>query len=182
MRALGKKFDGKLGVIHLDAHNDAMGSEPITSASFDLMVDEGMVDPNRWITVGLRFAPSDYFSNIIYGNDCVRLGPKKTAERIREVVGDGPVFITFDVDFLNPTDFSSTSLPTPGGPGIHELRGLFYYLQSLNIVGADCVEYNPLLDNQGKRDGHQLAFLLTDLVALLAISRGKAKPKFEYEW
>ena len=106
----------------------------------------------------------------------------RKSRHVREIVGDGPVFITFDVDYLSATDLSATSFPFPGGPSFHELRGLFYYLQGVNIVGADCAEYNPLLDSVRKDAGHQLAFLLTDLVALLAIARGKAEPKFEYEW
>jgi len=72
-----------------------------------------------------------------------------TAGRIREVAGDGPAYLTFDIDFLDPAYAPGTGAPVCGGPTTHQARTLLHALAGMNIVGADLVEVAPPYDPAG---------------------------------
>jgi agmatinase len=107
---------------------------------------------------------------IIEANPLLETPIEVTATRIREVVGDGPAYLTFDIDFLDPAFAPGTGTPVCGGPTTHQARALLHALAGTNIVGADLVEVCPPYDPAGVTAlaGATLAY---DLLSLLALAR-----------
>jgi len=88
------------------------------------------------------------------------MGAKALAKKIKEIVKDNPVYITLDIDALDPAYAPGTGTPVPGGPSSAELRQLLYQLQGINLVGADLVNAG-ITANVG-------AHLAADLLYLMA--------------
>jgi len=168
-----------LAMIHIDAHadtgDDYMGSKFHHGAPFKIAVDEGLIDPKRVVQFGIRgttgFPDQWKFSyesgmRVIDMDECESLGPKGILEEIKRVVGDRDVYITFDIDALDPAYAPGTGTPEIGGltPIFTQtvLRGLGNGGLALNIVGADLVEVSPPLDagNLAALAGANLAFEL----------------------
>ena len=91
-------------------------------------------------------------------------------QRIRDVVGDAPVYLTIDIDFLDPAFAPGTGTPVCGGPSTRQARALLHALAGINLVGADLVEVAPPYDPAGVTAlaGATLSF---DLLSLLALGR-----------
>jgi len=159
-RAIAK--DGPIGMIHIDAHcdtgDDYMGSKFHHGAPFSRAVEEGLLDPKRTIQIGIRGSVNDLdlwkFSHdsgmrVMYMEEFYRLGVEKTIEEARKVVGDGPVYISFDIDSLDPAFAPGTGTPEIGGLTTLEAQMLIRGCKGLNIVGADMVEVAPSFDSSG---------------------------------
>lgn len=161
LKACGEKH-GPVGVIHFDAHFDL-----ITRAAYDNIytsghwlsraMSEGYVDPERTIQIGMRGRQSslvkefaDKFGTTWFSSDDVwDLGAKYIAEKVVEVVGEGPVYITVDLDVLDPTYHSSNSSPDPFGITSRQLYDILRHARkagTINLVGADVSEHAPLND------------------------------------
>ncbi|MCU0479853.1 MAG: arginase family protein [Anaerolineae bacterium] len=157
IRAASKKF-GKVALIHIDSHQDSYDSEElglgisfINHGTFATgLVNEGHIDVSQSSQVYIRTiqppSPNGGY-NIIYANDALAMGPEALAERVRSRIGaNTPVYITLDVDALDPAFAPGTGSPVAGGPTTHEMRRFLKALDGLNVVGADVVEVNPLYD------------------------------------
>ncbi len=151
-----------VGMIHFDAHcdtgDDYLGSKFHHGAPFRRAVEEGLLDPNRTIQIGIRGAVADLdvwkFSHdsgmrVVYIEELYRLGVEAVIEEARRVVGDGPTYISFDVDGLDPVYAPGTGTPEIGGFTTLEAQLMLRGLRGLNLIGGDVVEVAPPFDPSG---------------------------------
>lgn len=155
LRAVGR--DRPVGMIHIDAHCDTGGSYEGEKfhhgGPFRNAVLDGVLDPERTIQIGIR-GPSGYvweFSaasgmTVIHGRDIDETRLPDIIARARAVVGDGPVYVSFDIDSLDPAFAPGTGTPEIGGLTTREAQKLLRGLAGLNIVGGDVVEVAPAYD------------------------------------
>ena len=114
LRALTKKH-GPVGVVHIDAHadvNDAMFGEPIAHGTpFRRAIEEGLINPKRMVQIGLRatgYAADDFDwprsqgVRVVQAEECWYKSLNPLMAEVRDQLGDGPVYITFDIDGLDP--------------------------------------------------------------------------------
>ncbi len=159
-RAIAK--DRPLGMVHFDAHcdtgDDYLGSRFHHGAPFRRAVEEGLLDPRRTIQIGIRGGVNDpdiwKFSHdagmrVVYIEEFHELGVRKTIEEARRVAGDGPVYVSFDVDGLDPVYAPGTGTPEVGGFSTLEALLMIRGLSGLNLVGGDVVEVAPPFDPSG---------------------------------
>ena len=159
-RALAK--DRPIGMIHIDAHcdtgDDYMGSKFHHGAPFSRAVEEGLLDPKRTVQIGIRGSVNDLdlwkFSHdsgmrVIYMDEFHRLGVDRVLQEARRIVGEGPVYISFDIDSLDPAFAPGTGTPEIGGLTSLEAQLLIRGCSGLNIIGADMVEVAPSFDPSG---------------------------------
>jgi guanidinopropionase len=151
-----------VGVIHFDSHPDTndeiYGNRFNHGTLFTRAIEEGLVDPKRVISVGIhgtRFARDDRAFNRDHGmtvltmDDVDELGRKGVIERIRDVVGQGPTYLTLDIDGIDPADCPGTAAPEPGGLRVRDAQVIIRGLAGINFIGADVNEVSPPLDQSG---------------------------------
>jgi guanidinopropionase len=152
-----------IGMVHFDAHSDTndryFGDNKYTHGTpFRRAVEEGLLDPKRTVQIGIRgsiYAPDDMdFAEsagmrVIYMEEFAKLGPAKVVEITRRVVGDGPTYVSFDVDGLDPVYAPGTGTPEIGGMSTREAQEVVRGLQGLNLIGGDVVEVSPPFDPSG---------------------------------
>jgi len=179
LKALGK--DRPLGLVHLDAHCDTMGvfdgSKFHHGGPMRLAVLDGVLDPERTIQIGIRGAANLYWEfshaagmTVIYMDEFIEIGIARVMQRIREVVGGGPVYVSVDIDGFDPAYAPGTGTPEVGGLTPREGLALLRSLRGLDIVGADVVEIAPAYDptSNTAQLGAQLLF---EEFALLALGK-----------
>ena len=177
--------DRPVSVVHFDAHSDTadeyFGNKYHYASVFRRTVEEGLEDPKRHITIGIRGTTDpiefsglqwarDQGFTILTDDDCAEMGPKAIAHECHAVVGDGPVYVTIDVDGIDPADMPGTGSPEPGGLRMREAMIVLRGLRGLNIIGADITEVSPSLDPSGMT-ALNAAHLIFELVCLLAEHR-----------
>ena len=184
LKAVGR--DQPVGLVHVDAHCDtgpAMGySRYYHGSPFRNAVLDGVLDPERTIQIGIRgpAEPVWEFSydsgmTVIHIEDFVEMGVGKVVQKAREVVGDGPTYISFDVDGLDPAYAPGTGTPEVGGLTTREAQTLIRGLRGLNLVGGDVVEVAPQYDptTNTARVGAQIMFEILCLLAEATAGRKK---------
>ncbi|MCF0144355.1 MAG: agmatinase [Firmicutes bacterium] len=153
IRACSEKF-GKLALLHFDSHQDSSpsklnpdGSHNLSHANFayDLQ-EEGCIDPSKSAQVFIRTEFTECGYNLIPSMDALDMTPAELAEKIKGIIGDMPVYLTFDIDALDPSAAPGTGTPVIGGPTTDFVRKTLQGLVGLNIVGADMVEVLPDMD------------------------------------
>ncbi|MET3792511.1 agmatinase [Aquamicrobium terrae] len=181
--------DEPIGFVQFDSHPDT--SEELYGDRYNhgtLLtrgVEEGLIDPKRTISVGLRgtrFSRHDRDFNIAHGmrvidfDEFEKLGRAGVIAEIRRVVGDRPCYVTFDIDALDSAFVPGTGAPEPGGLTMRDAQVVLRGLEGLDIVGADMCEVSPPLDPQGitALNGANLLFELLCITAP-AVRRRKAK-------
>src|SRR5690606_24158251 len=111
-------------------------------------VKDGIIDPATSIQIGIRtHAPDDYGIRIIYGNDLEEMRASDIVYAIRERTGGKKVYLTFDIDCLDPAYAPGTGTPVAGGPSSAKILSVLRELGSVDIVGADIVEVAPAYDH-----------------------------------
>ena len=152
-----------IGMVHFDAHSDTndryFGDNKYTHGTpFRRAVEEGLLDPKRTVQIGIRgsiYSPDDmsFAENsgmrVIYMEEFTQLGPAKVIEITRRVVGDGPTYVSFDVDGLDPVYAPGTGTPEIGGMSTREAQEVVRGLQGLTLIGGDVVEVAPPFDPSG---------------------------------
>lgn len=183
LKALGK--DRPVGMIHIDAHCDTggpfEGSKFHHGGPFREAVLAGVLDPARTIQVGIR-GNAEYlweFSydsgmTVIHAEEFLRLGLDKTIARIREVVGSGPTYISFDVDSLDPAFAPGTGTPEIGGLSTREAMELVRSALGLDIIGGDVVEVAPQYDATSNT-AHAGAQMLFEIFTVAAVARTRRR-------
>ena len=170
-----------IGMVHFDAHSDTndryFGDNKYTHGTpFRRAVEEGLLDPKRTVQIGIRgsiYSPDDmsFAENsgmrVIYMEEFVKLGAAKVIEITRRVVGDGPTYVSFDVDGLDPVYAPGTGTPEIGGMTTREAQEVVRGLQGLNLVGGDVVEVSPPFDPSGNTALVGATFLF-EIMCLLA--------------
>lgn len=178
LRAVGR--DRPVGLIHIDAHCDTGGATdgtkfhhggPMRNAVLD-----GVLDPERTIQIGIR-GSAEYlweFSTVsgmtvIHGEEVPHLGIPEIIRRARAVVGDGPTYLSFDIDALDPGFAPGTGTPEVGGMTPREVLELIRGLKGLNLVGGDVVEVAPQYDST-TNTAQIAAQVLFEILSLMAFS------------
>jgi guanidinopropionase len=169
-----------VGMVHIDAHTDTwgelFGSKFTHAAPFRLAVEEGLLDPKRTIQIGIRGGQNQMdgirFSEthgmrVVFMEEFAREGVEKIVAEARRVVGDGPTYISFDVDGLDPVYAPGTGTPEIGGISTIDAQRLLYGLRGLDLVGGDVVEVAPPYDQTGNTAlvGASIMFEILCLVA-----------------
>ena len=176
MKALGAKQS--VGMVHIDAHCDTGGEFDQTrfhhGGPFRLAVLDGVLDPTRCIQIGIR-GSSEYlweFSKdagmtVIHAEEVAALGVPEIVRLARKVVGDGPTYLSFDVDGLDPVYAPGTGTPEIGGLSTREALAIFHGLKGLHICGGDVVEVAPQYDpsTNTAQAGAQMLFEILSLMA-----------------
>jgi agmatinase len=140
---------GPLSLIHFDAHSDTwdMGGDLNHGTMFRVAADEGLLDPSRSIQIGMRTPNPDTMGFTVVDADTLLDQPlSATMEQALHIVGDAPVYVSFDIDFLDPAYAPGTGTPVSGGPTSRQARAMLRSLDGLNVVGADLVEVAPQYD------------------------------------
>ena len=177
LKAIGK--GAPVGLVHIDAHCDTMGaydgSKFHHGGPFRLAVLDGVLDPERTIQIGIRGSSNMFWEfshasgmTVIYMEDFMRMGVTAVAERARAVVGDGPIYVSVDVDGFDPVFAPGTGTPEAGGLEAREGLALLRALNGLNVVGADVVEVAPQYDPT-TNTSQLAAQLLFEEFALMAL-------------
>jgi guanidinopropionase len=160
-RAIAK--ERPIGMVHFDAHSDTNdhyfgGNKYTHGTPFRRAVEEGLLDPKRTVQIGIRgsiYSPDDMSfaeesgMRVIYMEEFAKLGPEKVIAICRRVVGDGPTYVSFDVDGLDPVYAPGTGTPEIGGMTTREAQEVVRGLQGLNLIGGDVVEVSPPFDPSG---------------------------------
>ena len=159
-RAIAK--DRPLGMVHFDAHcdtgDDYLGSKFHHGAPFRRAVEEGLLDPQRTIQIGIRGPLNDpdvwKFSEdsgmrVVSIEEFYDSGWKAVMAEARKVVGEGPTYISFDVDGLDPVYAPGTGTPEVVGFTTHEAQQMIRSLRGLQLFGGDVVEVAPPFDPSG---------------------------------
>lgn len=161
LRALAE--ERPLGLIQFDAHSDTndtyFGDNPFTHGTpFRRAIEEGLLDPRRIVQIGIRgslYAPDEHAwareqgIRIIYIEEVARRGAEEVMEEARRIAGEGPTYVTFDIDAIDPSMAPGTGTPEAGGLTTREALAMIRLLAGVNIAGADVVEVSPPFDLGG---------------------------------
>jgi agmatinase len=181
LKALGAKEP--VGLVHIDAHCDTGG--PFEGAKFHHggpfrnAVLAGVLDPERTIQIGIRGGAEylwefSYVSGmtVIHAEEMAQLGTAATIKKIRAVAGDGPTYISFDIDSLDPAFAPGTGTPEVGGLTTREVLELVRGCAGLNVIGGDVVEVAPQYDAT-TNTAQAAAQMLFELLAVVALARSR---------
>jgi agmatinase len=192
LRAFYKKF-GPISLVHFDAHGDTWdnyyGEKYMHGTPFRRAVEEGLIDVDHSIQVGMRgplYGPEDIEDardlgfEVIPMNEVRKLGQEEVLKRIHLRVGDDrPVFVSFDIDFVDPAYAPGTGTPEVAGPTSHEALEYVRGLNGLNTVGFDLVEVLPAFDH-GEITAALASSVAFEMITLVALKkRNKQKTKID---
>ncbi|WP_407048959.1 agmatinase [Methyloraptor flagellatus] len=175
LRALGR--DRPVGMIHIDAHCDTSGEFDSCrfhhGGPFRQAVLDGVLDPKRTIQIGIRGAAEylwefSYASGmtVIHAEEIAGLGLEAVIAKALAVVGDGPTYLSFDIDSIDPAFAPGTGTPEIGGLTTREAQAILRGLKGVNLVGGDMVEVSPPYDatTNTAHAGAQMAFEILSLM------------------
>lgn len=161
LRALAA--DAPLAMIHFDSHTDLFdsyfgGNRYTHGTPFRRAVEEELLDPKRVVQIGIRgtaynsedrdFADSVGI-RIIPIEEFFKRGVEDVMIEAREIVSESSTYISYDIDFVDPTFAPGTGTPEVGGPNSYQAMQVVRELRGVNIAGADLVEVSPPFDNAG---------------------------------
>lgn len=181
LRAIAR--ERPVGLIQFDAHGDVfddfMGSR-INHATFVRRgIEEGLIEPRRSIQIGLRGTrygadDLDYSRSagirVITIDDYEELGRAEVIRAIKAAIGNGPAYLTYDIDGLDPTEAPGTGVPEPGGLSMRDSQVMLRALSGLDVVGGDVCEVAPPLDPTGLTC-IAAANLMFEILCLIATAR-----------
>jgi agmatinase len=184
LKAVGR--NGPVGMIHIDAHCDTAGPYDQTKfhhgGPFRNAVLDGVLDPTRTIQIGIR-GSSEYlweFSyesgmTVIHAEEISALGIAAVVEKARKIAGDGPTYLSFDIDSLDPAFAPGTGTPEVGGLTTREVLEILRGMKGLNLVGGDVVEVAPQYDatTNTALAGAQMLFEILSLMVFSPFVTGK---------
>jgi agmatinase len=184
LRAVARKH-GPVGMVHVDSHQDMWdayyGNRYFHGAPFRRAVEEGLLDTHRVLQIGIRgpvYGPEDFdFARqhgvrVIRGEDVARQGVEWVKAQIG-AVHDGPVYLSFDIDGVDPAYAPGTGTPEVGGLTSREALELVRALAGLRLVAADLVEVSPPYDHANVTS-MLAANILFEIVSVIAVTRQRA--------
>ncbi|WP_208699302.1 arginase family protein [Mesorhizobium sp. M8A.F.Ca.ET.057.01.1.1] len=175
-----------MGMIHFDAHPDMRdeynGSRINCATGFRRAIEEGLIDPKRYIMIGIRSIGAienlDWARRqgvtVLTDDDCAALGRQGVITRTREVVGAEPTFLSFDIDALNIAYVHGTQAPVPGELSVRDVKVIMRGLRNVDVIGADVVELLPALDPTG-HTAISTVHVAYEILCLLAEARANRK-------
>jgi agmatinase len=150
LKAHVEKHGGPLSLLHFDAHSDTWADEDGRidhGTMFYHAAKQGVVDPASSVQIGLRTHNPDTLGfNILDGPWVQQNGVEAVVAETRSKIGDKPVYVTFDIDCLDPSYAPGTGTPVCGGLTTYQAMAILRGLRGLNIIGADVVEVAPAYD------------------------------------
>jgi agmatinase len=150
LRAHARMHGAPLALLHFDAHSDTWADENDRidhGTMFYWAVKQGLIDPASSVQVGLRTENPDTMGfNIIDAPQVHDMGIDAVVARIRQWLGERPVYVTFDIDCLDPSYAPGTGTPVCGGLTSHQAMSILRELQGIPVVGMDVVEVAPMFD------------------------------------
>jgi guanidinopropionase len=183
LRALGRH--GPVGVIQFDAHPDTLdellGTKINHATTFRRGVEEGLIDPRRTLQIGLRgsqFSEDDAAwgrqagMRVITMDEYEAIGRDAVVREIDRVLGDGPAYITFDIDGLDAAHAMGTGVPEVGGYTVRDAQVMLRSLRGKNLIGGDICEVAPMFDPTGQT-ALNAANLLFEILCVIADSRAR---------
>jgi len=183
LRAAAKKH-GPVALLHFDAHLDTWDTyfgEPYTHGTpFRRASEEGILDTSALSHVGTRgplYGKRDLEEDrrlgfgIVTSGDVLRRGVAETVDALRQRIGDRPLYVSVDIDVLDPAHAPGTGTPEAGGLTSRELLEILRGLRDLNLVGADVVELAPAYDH-AEITAIAASHVAYDLVSLLTLGKG----------
>ena len=175
-----------VGLLQIDSHSDTfdefMGTRCNHATFVRRAIEENLIDPARVVQIGLRgtrYGDDD----IVFGrqagiraiqmDEFEELGRRAVVDEARRVLGNGPVYVSIDIDGLDPKEAPGTGVPEPGGISMRDAQMMLRTLTGLDVVGADVCEVVPSLDPTGITciNAANLMFELTCMVATARSSR-----------
>ncbi len=183
LKALGR--ERPVAMVHFDAHCDTSGpyegAKFHHGAPFRMAVLDGVLDPERTIQIGIRGGAEylwefsyDSGMTVIHAEEIDPMGVDAIIAKARAVVGDAPVYVTFDVDGLDPSFAPGTGTPESGGLTMREALAIVRGLAGLDVIGADVVEVAPQYDATTVTAQNAAQILFAEL-SLVSIAREKRK-------
>jgi agmatinase len=150
LKAHAKKHGAPLSLIHFDAHSDTWADEDGRidhGTMFFHAAKEGLVDPESSVQIGLRTTNPDTLGfNILDAPWVHENGISAVVGKIKAIVGDKPVYLTFDIDCLDPSFAPGTGTPVCGGLSSYQAIEILRGLAGVNLIGMDMVEVAPAYD------------------------------------
>ena len=153
LRAYAEKY-GPMSLVQFDAHTDTWPDDDMGRVDHGTMfykaVKTGLVDPARSVQVGIRTTNADTLGvHIIDAREVHEAGPVAAAHKVRAIVGEHPVYLSFDIDALDPAYAPGTGTPVWGGLTSPQAAVMLRELGGINIRGGDVVEVSPPFDTTG---------------------------------
>jgi agmatinase len=180
LRALARAH-GPMALVQLDSHTDTwesyFGQRHFHGTTFKRAAEEGLIDPGASVQAGMRgplYGDSDLDDaremgfHVIPSEELRALGPDGYAAVVRERAGARPVFLSFDIDFLDPAVAPGTGTPEIAGFTTAEAVALLRALRGIRLAGCDVVEVAPAYDGPGQQTALAAANILWELLALRA--------------
>lgn len=181
---------GPVGLVQLDTHTDTatevFGVEFSHGTPMRTLVDAGTVDPRRYVQIGLRgywpgeeeFAwQREHGIGSFFMHDVRALGIAEVVERTCAQVGDGPAFLSVDIDVVDPAFAPGTGTPEPGGMSSPEVLEICRLLGAqLNLVGADLVEVAPTAFGAADITALLADRIVREILTGIGLRRGQAQP------
>jgi agmatinase len=180
LRALAKKH-GPLALVQLDSHGDVwesyFGQRYFHGTTFKRALEEGLLDPTASVQAGMRgslYGPDDIQVakdlgfTVLTTDELRELGPQRYGELVRDKAGHRPVFMSFDIDFLDPAFAPGTGTPEAGGFSTAEALAFVRNLRGIRLEGCDVVEVSPPYDNNGAITALAGATVMYELLSLRA--------------
>ena len=175
MKAIGR--DRPVGMVHIDAHCDTGGSFDQSKfhhgGPFRNAVLDGVLDPTRTIQIGIRGSAEylwefslDSGMTVIHAEEVPKLGIAGVVEKALKVVGDGPTYVSFDIDGIDPAFAPGTGTPEVGGLTTREVQAILHGLKGIDVIGGDVVEVAPQYDTTTNtaQVGAQMLFEILSLM------------------
>ena len=172
LRALAK--DGPVGLFQFDSHSDTWdsyfgGYKYTHGTPFRRAIEENLINPKKYVMLGIRgslYDPDDMKwakeqgVTIITIDEYYKIGFEKSMKIVKDILGDSPSYLTFDIDGIDPTYAPGTGTPEVGGFNVREAQLIIRELNQINFIGADVVEVSPPFDvnNMTSLVGATIAF------------------------
>ncbi|PHV10135.1 agmatinase [Chitinimonas sp. BJB300] len=171
LKAHAERFGAPLSLIHFDAHCDTWPDDNTASLNHGTMfykaIQEGLIDAKTSVQIGIRTWNDDFMGVQILDAPWVHAhGPEATLQRVLDIVGQRPTYLTFDIDCLDPAFAPGTGTPVAAGlstaQALHIVRGM----GPVNLIGMDVVEVSPPYD-QSEITALAAAHIAADLLCVL---------------
>jgi agmatinase len=182
LRALANRY-GPMALVQLDSHTDTweeyFGQKHFHGTTFKRAVEEGLLDAAASVQAGMRgsvYAEGDLGGarelgfTVLESEQLRELGPSAYGELVRAKAGKRHVFLSFDIDFLDPAFAPGTGTPEVGGFSTAEALAFLRSLVGIQLVGADVVEVSPAYDGAGQPTALAAANVVFELLALRALA------------
>jgi agmatinase len=186
LRALVRKH-GPLALVQLDSHGDVweeyFGQRYFHGTTFKRAMEEGLLDASASVQAGMRGSlygaddiqvARDLGFTVLSTDELRELGPQGYGDLVRATAGGRPVFVSFDIDFLDPAFAPGTGTPEIGGFSTAEALAFVRALRGIELVGCDVVEVSPPYDGPGMVTALAGATVLYELLSLRALARRAA--------